>query len=540
MVGWLGSGVESYTMTAYRLPFTAYRLRLLAITWLTAVFRMHSLFANSFHADEALFAGWARLIAVWRDPLLMTAQVDKPPLLFYLQAFFFPLQGPVEWAARLPNFIASILLIPLVAVWVRRWWGEEETAVLAALFVAISPLHIQFSATGFTDPLLTTLLVGAIAIGGGNKKQKTGNGKRETGCDQQLTINSQQLIIYSGLLFVLAGATKHQAWLFLPLVVGTAVLFQWRWWEWRRWLVGFLPVLLLVWGWEFARTGTFTLWSRQISNFGGLRIIWSWELWPRLQSWWGLIRMIWGWGITTVFLLTIPIWLIRNYWTRKYAEDAEIKKKSTKSLINYSFDWLLGCFVLGYFLLHWFLAVPVWDRYLLPLVPILAVLAARSLVGLVSIFNAEVQRRGGFFFASLHLCVYILFVGALLVQGWWGRNGRFPIGGQVDADQGAAMVAEWLDDAPYGTVLYDHWYSWQWNYHLFDKRVFVHWFPYPDALAEDLTAFGRDGNPRYLVVPDADVAIPVRRAVQSSGFRLETVPLLSESGMILYRIVPEN
>jgi hypothetical protein len=128
----------------------------------------------------------------------------------------------------------------------------------------------------------------------------------------------------------------------------------------------------------------------------------------------------------------------------------------------------------------------------------------------------------------------------LLVNGWQGRNGRFPVGGQVNADQGAAVVAEWLADAPYGTVLYDHWYSWQWRYHLFDRRVFVHWFPYPEALVEDLTAFGRDGSPRYLVLPDADVALPVYRAVQSGGFRLEPVPLPAESGMILYRIMPEQ
>ncbi|RMG96345.1 MAG: glycosyltransferase, partial [Chloroflexi bacterium] len=75
---------------------------LLGVVWITAVFRFRALFANTFHADEALFASWARLIAVWRDPLLVTQAVDKPPLLFYLQAVFYPLFGPVMWAARLP------------------------------------------------------------------------------------------------------------------------------------------------------------------------------------------------------------------------------------------------------------------------------------------------------------------------------------------------------------------------------------------------------------------------------------------------------
>ena len=32
---------------------------------------------------------------------------------FYSQALFYPLFGPVEWAARLPALLASLLLIPL-------------------------------------------------------------------------------------------------------------------------------------------------------------------------------------------------------------------------------------------------------------------------------------------------------------------------------------------------------------------------------------------------------------------------------------------
>lgn len=138
------------------------KIGLMGVVWLTAVFRFHALFANRFHSDEALFAWWARLIAVWRDPLLLTPAVDKPPLLFYMQALFYPLQGAVEWAARLPNFIASLVLVPLLAVLVWRWYGDEETAVLAALFLALSPFAIQFSATAFTDPLLGMWIIASL------------------------------------------------------------------------------------------------------------------------------------------------------------------------------------------------------------------------------------------------------------------------------------------------------------------------------------------------------------------------------------------
>ena len=150
------------------------KIGLIGVTWITAVFRYHGLFANTFHGDEALFATWARLIAVWRDPLLLTQAVDKPPLLFYLQALFYPLQGPVEWAARLPNLIASIVLIPLLGVMVWRWYQDEGTAVLAALFLALSPFVIQFSATAFTDPLMVMWIVAALTVASGEWRSASG------------------------------------------------------------------------------------------------------------------------------------------------------------------------------------------------------------------------------------------------------------------------------------------------------------------------------------------------------------------------------
>jgi hypothetical protein len=127
----------------------------------------------------------------------------------------------------------------------------------------------------------------------------------------------------------------------------------------------------------------------------------------------------------------------------------------------------------------------------------------------------------------------------LLLGGAWGaRNGRYPIGGQRNADQGAAVVAEILADSPYGTVLYDHWYSWQWRYQLFDKPVYASWQPNPAALADELAVFGADGHRHYLVLPDSVAARPFMRAVDSTGFRLQPITLAAPTQMRLYEIVP--
>jgi hypothetical protein len=119
------------------------------------------------------------------------------------------------------------------------------------------------------------------------------------------------------------------------------------------------------------------------------------------------------------------------------------------------------------------------------------------------------------------------------------RAGRYSLGGQPAADGGAAAVALALVDAPYGTVLYDHWYSWHWRYQLFDSRVYVSWFPHADALLADLAAFGGSGPARYVALPGDGSAAPVVRRLGEAGYRLVAVPGPAEAAMGLWRIESE-
>ena len=476
------------------------KLPLLLITGLTAVLRAPGLFANSFQADEALFATWAREIAIWRDPLLALQPVDKPPLLFYLQALFYPLFGPVEFAARWPNRIASLLLVPLTGILVWKVYRRAETAVLAAALLALFPLTIQFSPTAFTDPLLTFLLIaGFTAV----STQKSG---------------------WAGLLFGLALLTKYQAVLFLPLLLGLGWILGWRLARWSRWLAGLLPPMVALFAWEFARSGRFLLWQNQIGNFGGVRLSYSWELWPRFLAWIDL----WQTAVSPlIFFLLIPalVWfVIQTCQVSSIATNFNSNRPDRSQQI----DQLVLIFILGYGLFHWLFAIPVWDRYLLPLLPLLAILLARAYDELRATFPLVapiLQFRGAL----------VLLVLVLVSASWAARNGRSQLGSSPKSDQGAAEIADALADAPYGTVLYDHWFSWQWRYHLFDKRVFVSWFPHASALATDLAAFGQDGASHYLALPNTAVAQPIIRTVQETGFTLTAVTQSDQ--IILYQIV---
>ena len=477
---------------------TSSRVLLLIILLLAAALRIAAFFDNHFHADEALFASWARLIAIWRDPLLLAQPVDKPPLLFYLQALAFPMFGPLEWAARVPDMIASLLLVPLTAVFSWRLFHNSLSALSAALLVAMSPMAIQFSGTAFTDPLLCALLVAA-----------------------PLFVVASPRPFWSGFCFGLAILTKHQAWLFLPLLGGLAWLNGWQARQWRHMAAGFLPLLLLLFAWQLGRGGGLDLWGSQLNNFGGLRLAWSWELAPRLYAWADLWPLTLGsWWMVALFLLSAAvIWL------------SSPKAVDMPALA----DRLITLFIAGYLALHWLLAVPVWDRYLLPLVPLAAVIVGRGL-GLAA--DRLPDRRPG----RIHLALPLMLAIIAVVQmrtAVAARDGQYVVGGQRNGDSGAWQVADYLADAPYGTVLYDHWYSWHWQYAFINKGVYTSWFPHPAGLVDDLEVFGGSGGDRFLVLPADDPALPVRRAVEEAGYEVRQVlHTNSQPGMILYRIAP--
>ena len=495
---------------------------LVLLILIAAALRTNGTLANTFHTDEALFSSWSRSIAVLRDPLLQSQVVDKPPLLFYLQAIFYPLMGPVMWAARLPNHVASLLLIPLTAMLAWRMYRDESTMILAAGFLVFSPLAIQFSGSAFIDPLMTCLVVASLVMVASCRPRARHHGESGSGRLQARTA------VLAGAFFGLAIASKYQAWLFAPLILGLAHVNEWRKGEWQRWLTGFLPILGVLLAWELARGGQFSLLENQYQSFGGVRLAWSWELWPRLEAWAGQwSHVLESPVLEFLLLLVLPpfVALLIEHHDRPAA-----------------LDRLLVLFVFGYFLLHWFVAVPVWDRYVLPILPLLGLVMARFVWRVISYVWPVVSEYIELPLRAKHLVfmiplILIAFQAIGIVDAY---NGDLAIDARREADHGAAEIGQVLADAPYGTVLYDHWYSWQWRYHLFDKRVFVSWFPDPAALVEDLSVFGTDEYPRYVVLPDSDRARPVIRALKEAQYRLLRVAQAGgrgdEPGMILYQV----
>ena len=478
---------------------------LLLAVWCGAAFRFHGLFANTFHADEALFAGWARLIAAWRDPLLITQEVDKPPLLFYLQALSYPIAGPVEWAARVPSFIASLLLIPLTAK-AAGLTCDRLAGVAAAFIVALAPLAIQFSGSAFSDPLLTLWLTAALIIV---------LRPRWTIAEQAAHPHRP---LWFGVFLGLALLSKYQAVLFLPLYVGLATLSGWRRAEWFKALAGLAAILVILLAWVGARPEARGLVDLQWANIGGIRFSRSWEMWPRLRSTFGLWRLALGWPLLIGFVF-LGLGLV-------YIRRGRAATNPTEALI--------AVFVLAYVVLHWLWAVPVWDRYLVPILPLVAILVGGGFSRVWRASRARPPER-----VALGALV-IGIIGLQMTVARAARIGVFPIGSQPTADGGAGAAAQSLLESPYGTVLYDHWYSWHWRYQLFDSRVYISWFPNADALIADLEVFARSGSERYIALPTSDAARPIYRRLSESGYELQPAAGQREStDMVIYRIFVE-
>jgi len=504
--------------------------------------RLPPLLDNRFHADEALYAYWGLLIGRCQDVWLATVPVDKPPLHPYLVAGAQALFGNSEFAVRIPGLMAGLLMIPLAAALSDALYGNRWAALGAAVGVALSPFAILFSATAFTDPVMATLGLGSCLA--------AARGRRG----------------WAGMLGGLAFATKQTGLAWVPLAVGVAgisnsklqtpklkgpksqvqsprsespisslqspvsnhrslVIGHWSFFvgHWSFFL-GFLLVLGGTFFWDYVRMaqGAQSFWSRGVVAYGSLRPIWPQELWTRLRGW---IDLAGTFFVSPVVSGVLLVGLPALMWS------AVARRRYTRGALA---DLLLGSFLLLYLLFHWLWAFPVWDRYLLPLVPLLAILLGRILSLFASCAGqmSYVLRPAScvlrpvsyvlrhFPFVICHLSLVIF----LILPAWHAAHSGYPVGGDHGAYDGIDQVAAFLRELPEGTVVYHHWLGWHYAAYLFDAPVYLAYWPSPAWLARDVRAFGTK-EPRYITIPSWESPARMTSALASVGYEL--LPVLA-------------
>jgi 4-amino-4-deoxy-L-arabinose transferase-like glycosyltransferase len=476
---------------------------LLLVAW---ALRLPPLLRYPLHPDEALYGYWGLLIGRGRDPWLTSVLVYKPPFLPYTVAALQWVLGDTRVALRLPGLMGGLLTVALAAALARALYRDHRTAVAAALGVALSPFAVALSGTAFPDPLMVALgLAACVAAARGRPG-------------------------WAGLLAGLSFATKQTGLVWLPLAVLMRIPAPGPPALGRRSLLSLLGcwalVAGLVFAWDAARVaqGAEGFWQVGTVGYGGLRLIWPHELWQRLWDWFALLRYLFGSpAINVLLLFGLPVLV----WA------SLVRRPATPSAFA---DLLLISFSLIYVLFHWLVAFPIWDRYLLPMVPILAVFLGRMVSVAVSMSRFPTRRWR---WALVGLLLVLLLAAPALEAS----AGRYPIGRERAAHQGIEDVVSFLERLPEGSVVYHHWLGWHYHYALFDGPVYLAYWPTPEWLARDVQAFG-DREPRYVAFPAWESDARVRRALGDVGHALEPVLTTARDdgspSFIVYAIRPSS
>jgi 4-amino-4-deoxy-L-arabinose transferase-like glycosyltransferase len=421
------------------------------------------------HPDEALYASWALRIADGSDPALLGVYVDKPPLLLYLLAGVFRLASfdgtaapdiaQLVLAGRLAALLASAASLALLWLLARRAYGPAVALAALALF-ALSPLAVRLAPTLFTDPWLALWMLLSLWAALTGRAWVAG-----IACGLAFATKQQALLLAPLLLAVFLATLRHPAH---PLPASAGRL-AWRW------LNGFALVAALVIWWDSLRWQWMpSYWDRSAQTYGAVGLALDASLLPRLAQWGELLGYAFGW----------PLWLALG----ALLVGALLARRGRATPDPFTPGWLdrlLLVFVAAYLLLHVATSLAAWDRYLLPVLPLLALLLAR---GAVWAWQAVAQQRpaGGSRWIKTGVAAGMAL--SMLYAGYTAGFAPLPLGDGGGYD-GVARVAAHVRaaEAP-GAMLYHQALGWHYNFYLYDAPVDLRWWQDPADLARKAAA----------------------------------------------------
>jgi hypothetical protein len=465
-------------------------LSLAAIVALAALLRVSLIALNRFHGDEALYSYWGLLISSGKDIFLRQGViVDKPPVFFYVLALFFRLFGPTEIAARLPSIMASLASI-VVVYHIVADLADRRPALLSALFLTLSPFDMQFAPTAFTDPLMVALALASWL----------------------LALKAHYL--GAGLLAGLAFMTKPTAIFFLPMLPFFTALGLAKQWRTRklamaiaRVALGFLGVCLAVVCWDvLIRVDTVNFLSASASRYGGLRIAPAELLLPRLLGWLRQLRYLTGSQPLNILIVPGVVSLLIYGWWRD------------ESKRGWMLDWALASFGVYYVAAHTILSFSIWDRYMLGLAPVVAILLAR-----ISFLPYDAM-RGRLAEAKWPMVAFLtvlalLLCAFLLPPTQVALRYGFPVGGDHGAFQGIDDVADYFRaNARPGSIVFHKWLGWHYSFYMFGVDVEYYYYPSHEFVLN--TARRLPELDKYVVFPSWTKQEELSDVLRAGGWEL--------------------
>jgi len=301
----------------------------------------------------------------------------------------------------------------------------------------------------------------------------------------------------------------------LPLIVAVLLLFGTdvgrppsdRWWpSLRRFLIGFGLVIAVGLAWDATRHQRPGFLFYGAGGYGGLSL-------ARPASWASRLS---GW-LTWLSLFTASAWLnvlavsgIAGLLLRS------IRRGSDPRILA---DRLLAGFIILYLLTQWVFTFHVWDRYLLGLVPLAALLLSRAFIwppeALASRWG---DRRDPRRTVAYSAAVTLFLVLAMMPQAVRASRGGYPLGGDHGAYQGIDQMATYLrQNVPADSIIFHYRLRRHFAYYLFSAPFDFRWYSTPDSLATQATQ--APGRPRFVVIPDWHDPQPVAGALTADGLR---------------------
>lgn len=426
--------------------------------------RLVLLHAHPLREDEAIYSMWARAVA--HDPWFLHTWPDKPPLFLWMQAAALALFGATDAGARLLSVFAATATVPLAAAAARRLWPRERTraAVAAAWLLALNPYAISFAPTAYTDTLL--LFWGTLALALGLRGRWLG----------------------AGLALGAAIMTKQQGLLYVPLLGALALACAGQVTRTRalgRLALGAAIVLLPILAWDAVRWASApSPWALGVQNYGALRLA-PLDAWlARARGWGNLLRYLGGNWAGWLALLGLAL----------AGALAAMGPRPDPDTPYHRGAWVLALWALGFLLLHMITTVQIWDRYLLPLGPVIALL-----VGGWAAMASRSQRAGAGAVGALAAVALLAWPAAIAARG------GFPIGGDHGAYDGLNEALAWVAaQGPQKQVLYHNALGWNAQYTLYDAvqagQIELRWFASSAALADN--AAKSAWLPRTLIEPN--------------------------------------
>jgi hypothetical protein len=332
-------------------------------------------------------------------------------------------------------------------------------------------------------------------------------------------------------------------------------------------LLGFAPIFALVTWWDAQRWDIRPgYWQQSTLSYGGLAWAAPAEWGERLLEWLGWARYLFGSPLLYAAVALGIVLLLLWDWGKLPHKTSDVPDSAddtshrsdrlarTQTALNHSrhrmsaewLDTLLVAYLLAYILLHTVAGFSVWDRYLLPLAPLVALLVGRmtSVVRAISprktqpqdtvipeIFSREFRGYRTIVRHFLPLTLALL----LLLSGTRAALNGYPIGGDHWAYVGLDEITAYLKaNAPADAVLYHHWLRWHYTYYLHGTSFELRYWESGEHLFRE--ARRTPDRAQYIVLPTWRTEDP---AIEGISFE----PLLSPQrrdgsvALVLYRVV---